>query len=207
MSGDRHGGREPGMAERILDTAEELVGARGFNGFSYADVALRLDVTKANLHYHFGTKARLGAALVARYTRHFLAALDGIAAADPDAPARLAAYTRLYDDVFIGGRLCLCGMLAAEYRTLPDELRAAVREFYDRNEEWLVAVLEEGVAAGELELHGSLPDAARAIVSGLEGAMLVARPYADSARFRGAADAIVLAVTRTSRPGAGAAAR
>ena len=34
-------------ATRILDSAESLVQVRGFNGFSYADVAAELAVTKA----------------------------------------------------------------------------------------------------------------------------------------------------------------
>jgi AcrR family transcriptional regulator len=40
--------RKPGNADtaaRILDSAERLVQSRGFNGFSYADVAAELGVT------------------------------------------------------------------------------------------------------------------------------------------------------------------
>ena len=47
----------PDTAQRILDIAERLVQTRGFNGFSYADIAGALAVTKASLHYHFPTKA------------------------------------------------------------------------------------------------------------------------------------------------------
>ena len=58
---------ETGTRARILDAAEQLVQTRGFNGFSYADVATELGVTKASLHYHFPGKAELGEALIARY--------------------------------------------------------------------------------------------------------------------------------------------
>jgi TetR/AcrR family transcriptional repressor of nem operon len=44
----------------ILDVAERLVQARGFNGFSYADIAGELGLTRAALHYHFSGKAELG---------------------------------------------------------------------------------------------------------------------------------------------------
>src|SRR5215211_135610 len=50
-------------ADRILDLAERLVQTRGFNGFSYADIASELGLTKASLHYHFPTKAELGRCL------------------------------------------------------------------------------------------------------------------------------------------------
>ena len=68
-------------ATRILDSAESLVQVRGFNGFSYADVAAELAITTASLHYHFPGKAELGRALIARYGERFAAALAGIDAA------------------------------------------------------------------------------------------------------------------------------
>ena len=74
-------------ATRILDIGERLVQVRGFNGFSYADVAAELDMTKAALHYHFPGKAELGRALIERYTERFVAALADIDERIPDAPA------------------------------------------------------------------------------------------------------------------------
>ena len=75
-------------------------------------------------------------------------------------------------------------MLAAEYDTLPKPMRDAVIGFFDDNEAWLTGVLEQGRGKGALSLTGSAGDAAQMIVSGLEGAMLVARPYGDVARFQ-----------------------
>ncbi len=72
-------------ADRILDLAERLVQTRGFNGFSYADIASELGVTKASLHYHFPTKAELGRRLISRYGEEFARAL-----ADIDAQHRRA---------------------------------------------------------------------------------------------------------------------
>ena len=54
-------------ANLILDVAEQLVQVRGFNAFSYADVAGELELTNAALHYHFPSKSELGEALIARY--------------------------------------------------------------------------------------------------------------------------------------------
>ena len=183
--------RGPHMAERILDTAEELVQVRGFNGFSYTDVAARLQVTNASLHYHFGSKAQLGAALIARYAARFSRALQGIDDSEADALAKLRAYAALYADVLRDNRLCLCGMLAAEYNTLPDQMRDAVVGFFDNNEDWLSRVLTEGQTAGTITVRGTIPDAARAIISGLEGAMLLTRPYRDTSRFLPAVDGIL----------------
>jgi TetR/AcrR family transcriptional regulator, transcriptional repressor for nem operon len=172
---------------RILDSAERLVQIRGFNGFSYADVASELKVTKASLHYHFPGKAELGEALVERYAARFADALSAIDRRGGDAPAKLEAYADIYAEVLRDRRMCLCGMLAAEYETLPEPMRKAIIGFFDDSEVWLTSVLEQGQGEGTLHLTGSASDEAQAIVSGLEGALLVARPYGDVARFQAAA--------------------
>jgi len=187
--------RQGNTAERILDVAERLVQSRGFNGFSYANVAAELDITTASLHYHFPGKAELGEALIVRYAARFADALEQIDDRLPGAPAKLDAYAGLYADVLRGKRMCLCGILAAEYETLPEPMREAVVRFFDDNVVWLTGVLAQGQAAGALSFEGSLSDAAESILSGLEGAMLVARPYGDLTRFQSAAARLLSALT------------
>jgi len=182
---------ETGTAERILDVAEALVQSRGFNGFSYADVAESLGISKAALHYHYPGKAELGEALIERYARRFGDALAAVDRDEPDATAKLRAYARLYADVFQDERMCLCGMLAADYATLPDPMRERVVRFFDDNERWLARVLDAGSRHGTLRFHGSARSVARTLVGGLEGAMLVARPYGDVKRFRSAAALLI----------------
>jgi len=195
-SGDGRQAKDAGSnaaptASRVLDAAERLVQVRGFNGFSYADIAAELQITKASLHYHFATKADLGEALIARYATRFFAALDAVDSDGTSAPAKLSAYAKLYADVLSQQRMCLCGMLAAEYPTLPAPMQSAVLEFFDHNEAWLQAVLEQGRNEGSLEFTGPARDTARMIISGLEGAMLVTRPYGDAGRFQVAADSLL----------------
>ncbi|MDP9184145.1 MAG: TetR/AcrR family transcriptional regulator [Actinomycetota bacterium] len=197
--------RDVGTAARILDVAERLVQARGFNGFSYADVAEDLGISKAALHYHFPGKAELGEALIERYATRFAAALVEVDTREPDAHAKLRAYAHLYADVFQDERMCLCGMLAADYATLPEPMRERVVRFFDDNEVWLAHVLDEGRTAGTLHFTGSQREVARTIVGGLEGAMLVARPYGDPARFQTIADLLIggVAADTAIRRGAG----
>jgi TetR/AcrR family transcriptional repressor of nem operon len=191
---------EQDTATRILDVAERLAQTRGFNGFSYADVASELDLSKAALHYHFAGKAELGEALITRYAARFADALNTIDARGGDAHAKLLAYGKLYTDVFQGERMCLCGMLAAEYRTLPEPVRTTMLRFFDENEAWLCSVLEEGRAAGTVHFSGQAEDVARMIVGGLEGAMLVARPYGDSGRFQSAVVYLLESLTGAVNP-------
>ena len=178
-------------AERILDVAERLVQVRGFNSVSYADIAGELGITKASLHYHFPGKAELGQALITRYSERFSAALEAIDRDLPDARAKLEAYANLYAEVLRGKRMCMCGILAAEYPTLPKPMRTAVVGFFDENQRWLADVLNAGKADHTLRFTGSAEDVAQGILSTLEGAMRVARPYGDLARFSAAADQLL----------------
>jgi TetR/AcrR family transcriptional regulator, transcriptional repressor for nem operon len=187
-----HSGQNGGdSAQRILDVAERLVQTRGFNGFSYADIAEALDVTKASLHYHFPSKADLGRRLIERYEQTFLAVLKGIDATGAAPREKLKRYARIYADVLRDNRMCLCGMLASDYATLPKAMKEDVRHFFDENEHWLVAVLEQGRKSGALEFKGSPLDLARVIVGSLEGAMMLARSYGEPARFDTAAERLI----------------
>jgi TetR/AcrR family transcriptional repressor of nem operon len=179
------------MTQRILDVAEQLAQTRGFNGFSYADVAQELLVTKASLHYHFPSKADLGCALIVRYHLVFGQALEAIERQTPKPREKLRRYAALYDSVIRKNRMCLCGMLAAEYATLPAPMQTELRSFFDANETWLTAVLEDGRRSGDLSFLGPVRQRARSVIGALEGAMLVARAYGDARRFASAAKLIL----------------
>ena len=183
---------------QILDIAERLAQTRGFNGFSYADIAAELGITKASLHYHFAAKADLGCALIDRYSTSFARALAEIGASGLDAPAQLRRYVQLYGDVLSHDRLCLCGMLAAEVTTLPDSMKKAIRGFFDANEAWLIRVLEAGRRGASVTFNGDARDSARALTAALEGAMLLARSYGDVTRFTAAATRLLREFTPAS---------
>jgi len=86
--------------------------------------------------------------------------------------------------VLKSGRMCLCGMLAADLTTLPEPVRQGVSAFFADNEAWLRGVLEVGRARGVLAFSGPPLLQARLLVSSLEGAMLVARTFDDPKRFQ-----------------------
>jgi TetR/AcrR family transcriptional repressor of nem operon len=167
----------------MLDVAEQLAQTRGFNGFSYADIALELELTNASVHYHFRSKATLGVALIDRYAARFTAALGEIDASGAAPLAMLRQYVAIYRTVLAGERMCLCGILAAELHTLPPAMRAAVLTFFDENERWLARVLTAGIEDGTIAITGRVCEVAASILGGLEGAMLVARAHEDVERF------------------------
>jgi TetR/AcrR family transcriptional repressor of nem operon len=187
-----------GTASKILDTAERMVALRGFNGFSYADVAKELNITRAALHYHFASKSDLGEALVTRYSRHFTDALTSVEARTPDITERLSQFTGLYLDSLRQGRMCLCGMLAAEQETLPQQMQTAIVKFFRDSEKWLARVLRAGVESHSIEIAGEPAEAARAMISALEGGLLMARLFGDVVAFQTMASRLVTAMNMSS---------
>ena len=179
-------------AQRILDIAQRLVQTRGFNSFSYADIASELGVTKASLHYHFPSKGDLGNKLVVRYEATLLSALAAIDREVSDPVEKLRRYAGIYAAVLHNNRMCCCGVLSAEYSTLPSPMQTALRHYFDENERWLSAVLRAGREEGKLDFNGEPADSARLLIGSLEGANMIAYSYGDPKRFEQAANLLLM---------------
>jgi TetR/AcrR family transcriptional repressor of nem operon len=170
-------------SEQILDVAQRLVQRNGWNGFSYADIAAEMGIRKASIHHHFKTKAELGYILLFRYREAFRQALLHIERQAEDPRRRLEEYIGLFGETLRQKRLCLCGMLAAEFDTLPTGVRGQVYDFFHENEKWLTGIIAAGKREKRLRFTGPPSTAARFFLSSLEGALLVARAHPDKTWF------------------------
>ncbi|MCK0208266.1 TetR/AcrR family transcriptional regulator [Starkeya koreensis] len=172
-------------SDAILDCAQSLIVAGGYNGFSYADIAEVVGIRKASIHHHFPAKADLVRALVARYRRE---AEEGLAALEQhvgDPAARLAAYLGYWEACIAEARapICLCALLASELPVLPDVVASEVRGHFRTLAAWLAATMERGAAEGGLHLSDPGPVEAELFMASVHGAMLSARAYGDPAMF------------------------
>lgn len=168
--------------DRVLAVAIGLMQERGYNGFSFQDVAKQVGISHVAVHHHFASKSALAVAAMSAYTVNFRALLDEIDAREPTPAQALHAYVELFAaTLHHDQRICLCGMLTAEYATLPAEVQPEVRSFYDVNEQWLagyIRIARRGVRSpSPLAL-------ARAFLASLEGAMMSARAFGDAGRLR-----------------------
>lgn len=173
-----------GIATQILDAAQRMIQTRGYNGFSYADVSAEVGLRKASIHHYFPAKSDLCLALVVRYRedigrrRAFLDLCGG------GADQKLIGYAHVCRDMLRdGNRLCLCGALALDLLTLPDAVQDQVRAFFDENEAWLASALAEGRESELLRFEGTPRAQAQAFLSGVQGAMLLARAHQDVTRY------------------------
>ncbi|MEM9071385.1 MAG: TetR/AcrR family transcriptional regulator [Myxococcota bacterium] len=165
----------------ILDIAQELSQTRGFNGFSYRDIADRIGIRTASIHHHFRTKSDLGTAMTERYRETFQQAVRRL---DGDPKKLLEGFAELFLNTLQAGRMCLCGTLAVEYETLPASMQTEVRAFFLDNERWLTEVFRRAKEDGRFSKDKSAEELATAFLSALEGAMMSARALGEARRFR-----------------------
>jgi len=162
--------------ERILAAARLTVQDRGYSGLSFRELAKDVGIKSASIHHYFPTKGGLGGALADRYTSDFAEYLDGLLADGLDPQACLARYTDVFRDTLRNdNRMCLAGIMAAEHKELPDEVRTEVVKFGAMNENWIARVLAK---IGTPDPDG-ISHRARAIFAAIEGAQLVARSRGD----------------------------
>ncbi len=185
----------------VLNVAQEFVQTRGYNAFSFRDLANRVQIKAASVHYYFPTKSELCLALIAREREEVAAALATIDAAGLNPWGKLTRYVAVFQSTLAtGNRMCLCGMLASDFATLePDIVRNLRLSFLD-HEAWLGKVLAAGRATGLIHFEGSEDEEARSLLAALEGAILLARAHEDPKRLDSAA-ARLLAKLRANSSG------
>ncbi|MGY8563213.1 TetR/AcrR family transcriptional regulator [Paracidovorax citrulli] len=184
-------------AAEIVAHARVLLAEGGYNGFSYADISARVNISKASIHHHFPSKAELVRTVVVLYRTE---AREGLALLDRqlgDPLKALNAYVDYWSSCITGGTasFCICAMLAAESPMIPPEIAEEVRGHFEDLSGWLTAILEKGVAQGQLQLQGAPSDEAKAFMASVHGAMLAARGFGNAQTFAALARLSVARVT------------
>lgn len=159
-----------------MNSAEQAARARGFNGFSHADLAEDVGIRKASIHHHFSTKAKLSVALMQRYSRTLENSCAEIDANHSTGGARLMAQTDVYRNALQGGKsLCLCVSFSTSRESLPDEVINEISAFRQMAINWLETAF---LAKQKDDTIGAVTDPkaeAAATLPLFEGAQLAAR--------------------------------
>src|SRR5258707_12946695 len=156
--------------DRIMAAARLTVQDRGYGGLSFRELAKEVGVKSASIHHYFPTKGELGSALAARYTSDFLHYLDGLLAEGLDQKACIRKYTEVFGQtVRNDNRMCLGGIMAAEFKEIPEEVRIEVVKFGQSNVGWLVKVLSRG----QSEASDAVKGQALPIFAAVQGAQMI----------------------------------
>ena len=184
--------------EQILQVAESLIQTKGYNAFSYRDIAEAVGVKTSSVHYHFPVKEDLGKAVVVRHIVMLDGQLESILG-----NATLSCQKMLemfFDSVFSityfsDTKMCLGGMLASDVLTLPEGIQHEIKHFFKIIEKWLVRLLKLGVENQDFYPIKDCKQEAALILSILEGSLLLARLYQEEKRLAQAKKAVILRLT------------
>lgn len=172
-------------SEKILDIAQSLIVAGGYNGFSYANISAAIGIRKASIHHHFPTKAELVSVLVDRYRRQAEAGLKSLREQVSSPAEQLQSYLNYWQTCIRDASqpFCVCAMLAGEMQMLPEEVASRVRAHFHSLVRWLTLVLSAGVEQDLFRLNDGPEEEAQMLMASVHGAMLSARAFSDPGLF------------------------
>lgn len=168
--------------------ATNSVQKHGFKDLSFRTLANEAGIKSASVHYYFPGKADLANSLIENYRNAFYEELLRINTQSANLKEKLNRLIDIFEDVLRNGKLCLCGMFAAEVETLNDQGRELLEDYFKLSEAWITEVIE----AGKADLVSSLsPESlSKIILSGLEGAILLDRVKGGATRLQAQRDLI-----------------
>ena len=169
---------------QLLDSAERVARMRGYDGFSYADLASDVGIRKASVHHHFPTKADLALALIRRYRQRIADNLERMASQHSTASKRLMAFIEMYRAAMGDGEaLCLCVSLSIGQRSLTGPVLEEMELFHRDGLTWLTEQFALGLEDGTVSDVIDPADEAAACQATMEGAQLLARAAGSLAPF------------------------
>lgn len=164
--------------ESILKYAEQLLLSKGYNGFSFMDIANKIGIRKASLHYYFPTKEDLAVHIVKKYRDLFQRWRDRVS--DKNTTDKVSSFFSLYHSLYRKhNQICPIGMLLAEYSTIPILLREEVKLLHEEEKDWMISILKSGIINKEISDNVN-PQLYTDLVTGyLSGAIKFWRIYAN----------------------------
>ncbi|MBC7888604.1 MAG: TetR/AcrR family transcriptional regulator [Ferruginibacter sp.] len=161
--------------EAILLLGAELIQQVGYHAFSYADIAKKLGIKNAAVHYHFPGKADLYESIVDSHISNYTKIGEEIAQAPVPAKAKLERIFSRYRNLVDSDRICVIGAIAADYKTLPGKTRSKVVTLVELVLKLVEKTLQEGKKNGEFFYTASARVQSLLIMTNLSAGVQLAR--------------------------------
>jgi len=157
----------------IIYLADRLIRKKGYNAFSYKDIAIPMEVRNATIHHYFPAKSDLGIAVIEEEIKKVALGQENYK--DLSGVGQLKELVGTFYDAGEEGLICLSGALTPEYDTLPAPLQDKVMEMCRVILDWMSACLERAVEEGDLHFQGTAADRAILVMSALLSSLLLSR--------------------------------
>lgn len=168
--------RDKGTSKRtrLIEAANKLVYAQGFNQTTLANIAQEADVPLGNVYYYYKTKEEIGAALIEQRA-NFYHSLRIAWNENPDPKARLRAFIQMTADnrEVLAQSGCPIGSLCQELHKEGGPLAKKAGEMFVEFIDWLEVqfrLLGKKKESADYALH---------LMSALQGASLLTNTFND----------------------------
>lgn len=160
---------------KLLKEAYFLMCTNGYSGFSYADLATTIGITKASIHHHFPTKEILGEQVILNAYEETLKKLEEIKAQFPMFDEQIENYMYLFVHDSEITQLPLCCSLSSEFENLPLSIQRLTKEYFELQVNWLKQSIISAQGSHEVDNSLDPEDLALTIIKLFEGTSIVNR--------------------------------
>src|SRR5919199_6234087 len=167
------------MRDKIKAVASDLLIKNGYRGLRFGDIAEELKITRANIHYHFGTKSKLVDEVLAEYLDRTIAEMGSVWCSALSYEEKVVTtmelnrrrYLLFNESNDVGGApWSLISRMRLEANLLSEDARSYLRNFSRRIEEYVGQAIRQAQAQGEVAADAPVHDIAVQIVSIIDSA-------------------------------------
>ncbi|MEK2687513.1 TetR/AcrR family transcriptional regulator [Bdellovibrio sp. GT3] len=159
---------------QAIEIAKNHLQLRGYNGFSFQDIAAELGIRKASLHYYFASKEDLGLALITDYMQSFQ--IWSEMHEDREPLEKIKKFIDMYNTFSQDGlKVCPGGVFCIDYNTLPTKLKKSVCQLQEQIQDWLSETIADGIKSKAFKATLKPKETAVLIHATTQGALQIAR--------------------------------
>jgi TetR/AcrR family transcriptional regulator, transcriptional repressor for nem operon len=171
--------RATDVRTHILDTAQRLIGARGFSGVGLNEVLRAAGVPKGSFYHYFSSKEAFGRDLLDHYFAKYLEEIDALlAAGGKPARERLGeywAFWRKNQECNDPEGKCLAVKLGAEVSDISEDMRVALQHGTSAIIGRLSQVIRQGIDDRSISIARNPGDVAETLYQLWLGASIMAK--------------------------------
>lgn len=155
---------------KIVEIAESLIRTKGYNGFSYKDIAQELHIKNAAIHYYFPAKSDLGCAVIERSRNSFRQQTAGRYLSPAQ---KLDAFIQIYEISQKNNCVCFIGALGASYDSLPENMQHSLQQAGQEIRQWVEGLLQEGLASKDFSFTCTTIEMADLVTTTLAASLIL----------------------------------
>lgn len=171
-----------GSRQKLIEATIELMSSRGFEAMGINSILEAAGVSKSNFYYHFKSKEDLCLAAVDAMSDMFFAKmLDPVLSNKSLSPRkRLEKLLKGMADMMEAeccNKGCPFVNLATETSDFLPAFRERITQYFDRYQQKLAEVIQEGIQLGEFRSDLSAKSAAQSLLATMNGTIVLAKVY------------------------------